>query len=244
MEFTGMRYCLSYSVRILVAVFASLMLLTPAFAGPNSNSGNKLVNDTTSSMNSLAVDFNESSHLIFMREEEKLARDVYITLGIKYPQLAVFGNISKSEETHTCAVCDKLTRYGIEDPVVNDNVGVFSGEEFGGYFSEKYQQLVEMGSGDELAALFVGALIEELDMQDINYCPEAIVKADNGINDSNSCGKVYTDNDDILRLYEALLEGSKDHLRAYVNNIEQRLGYNSYKAQILSQEEVDEILGR
>ena len=52
-------------------------------------------------------------------------------------------------------------------------------------------------------------------MLDIAQCPKVIVETDNGIDDFLSCGKVYTDNLDINRVYENLLEGSKNHLRLY-----------------------------
>jgi hypothetical protein len=191
-----------------------------------------------------AVDNNERLHLVFMREEEKLARDVYTTLGMRYPQLAIFGNISKQEEQHTSSVYDKLTKYSLLDPVTNDNVGVFSGEEFGFYFTEKYQELTDRGSADELAALYVGAFIEELDMLDIMYCPKIIVETIDTIENNEQCGLVYTDNEDIKRLYTSLMDGSKSHLRAFTKQIEARQGEGTYEAQILSQEEVDEILGR
>ena len=193
---------------------------------------------------SKTVDENERLHLVFMREEEKLARDVYTTLGMQYKNLKVFGMISKSEERHTCSVCDKLSQYGIADPVKSDNVGAFSGEEFGGYFTEKFEQLTEKGSLSELDALYVGGFIEELDMLDIKQCPEVIVKTIDSIKSVNDCGKIYTDNADIQRLYQSLLEGSESHLRAFVKNIELRIGEGNYQAQVLSQEQVDVILGR
>ena len=204
-----------------------------------SNNPNGKVGDGKSSL-----DFNEQTHLEFMCEEEKLARDVYITLGSKYPNSSIFGNIDDSEEMHKCAVADMLEKYGIPNPSTNDNVGVFTGEDYGWYFTEKFTQLVDRGSVSELEALYVGAFIEELDMLDINQCPKVIVETENGIDDVSECGKVYTDKADIQRLYGFLLEGSENHLRAYVENIEQQIGEGNYKAQVLTQELVDEILGR
>jgi hypothetical protein len=191
-----------------------------------------------------ALNFNEETHLEFMCEEEKLARDVYITLGTRYPNSRVFGNIDDSEERHKCAVADMLEKYGIPDPNTNDNVGVFTGEVYGWYFTEKYTALVARGSLSELDALHVGAFIEELDMLDINQCPVVIVEADNGIDDVSECGKVYTTKPDIQRLYGFLLEGSENHLRAYVLAIEKQIGEGNYTAQVLTQDQVDDILGR
>jgi hypothetical protein len=190
------------------------------------------------------LDFNEQTHLEFMCEEEKLARDVYITLGTKHPEASVFGNIDDSEEQHKCAVSDMLEKYGIPNPSTSDNVGVFTGEAYGAYFTEKYNELVERGSVSVLEAYYVGAFIEELDMIDIMQCPQEILEADNGIDDVSQCGRIYTDEPDIQRLYDSLLDGSKNHLQAYVHNIEKVIGEGNYRAQVLSQDELDEILGR
>lgn len=190
------------------------------------------------------LDFNEQTHLEFMSEDEKLARDVYITLGTKYPSSRVFGNIDDSEERHKCAVKDMLEKYGIPNPSTNDNVGVFTGADYGWYFTERYNALVGRGSVSELEALYVGAFIEELDMLDINLCPKVIVETDNGIDDASGCGRIYTDNQDIQRMYGYLLGGSENHLRAYVRNIEKQIGEGNYKAQVLTQDQVDAITGR
>jgi hypothetical protein len=192
----------------------------------------------------VALDYNEKMHLFFMREEEKLARDVYQTLGTMYPDSVIFGNIDDSEQIHMTTVKAMIEKYGYEDPNTNDNVGAYTGEDFGWYFTEKYNQLVERASISELEALYVGAFIEELDMMDINQCPQVIVETDDGINDVSECGKVYTDNADVQRLYSSLLDGSDSHLEGYVNNIEKIIGEGNYQAQVLSQELVDAILDR
>lgn len=196
------------------------------------------------STNTTELDFNEATHLAFMREEEKLARDVYIKLGMLYPDSIVFGNIDNSEQRHTDAVKGVLEQHGLEDPNSNDNIGVYTGEAYGEYFTEKYIYLIEKASASELDALYIGALIEELDMMDIGHCPQEIVQQDNGIDTVDQCGLVYTDEPDIINLYESLLNGSESHLRGYVRAIEAIVGKGSYTAQLLSQEEVDAILGR
>jgi hypothetical protein len=60
----------------------------------------------------------ETSALIYVREEEKLAHDVYVTLYTQWG-LPVFQNISRSEQTHTDAIKDLLDRYGLPDPAAN-----------------------------------------------------------------------------------------------------------------------------
>lgn len=188
----------------------------------------------------------EKSHLTFMREEEKLARDVYLTLGSLYPRQRVFNQIAqRSEQQHTDTMRDKLKQYGLPDPNPNTNqlpqsIGKFYGQEWGGYFTEKYNQLVSKGKSSELAALYVGAFIEELDMNDIVVCPRVMI--DRGY--PNPCGLEYTDERGLIRSYENLIAGSQNHLRAFVGQIEAVEGYGTYKAQYLTQQEVDIILGR
>jgi len=190
------------------------------------------------------LDAAEETHLVFMREEEKLARDVYITLGEMYPDLKAFSRIDDSEEKHTETMADLLDLYGIEDPSTSDKVGVFTGADYGWYFAEKFAYLVGRGEIDGLEALYVGAFIEELDMHDIAMCPQVIVDTDNGIDEEDGCGLAYTDEATVIRAYESLIDGSENHLRAYVSAIEDIIGEGNYVAQYLPQWQVDEILGR
>jgi len=193
-----------------------------------------------------ALDADEASHLIFMREEEKLARDVYLRFAEMYPAQDVFSTIAtKSEQTHTDTMRDKLDQFKLPDPNPDTNnlpesLGVFTGEEWGWYFADKYRALTEMGAESELAALYAGALIEELDMHDIADCPQVMVDA--GYRDP--CGLRYTDEGTLINAYRSLIDGSENHLRLYVGQIEAVIGVGNYEAQFLAQEEVDAILGR
>lgn len=159
----------------------------------------------------------EVESLLYMREEEKLARDVYLTMYDTWGT-HVFSNIADSEQVHTLAVKDKLEKYGIEDPVQDNPVGIFVNEKL----QALYDTLIEQGSVSEMDALWVGAAIEEIDMIDLQ---EAIDSSDHR---------------DIARVYQNLMDGSKNHLRAFVSVIE--TNGMDYSAQYLSQGEVDEIL--
>jgi len=195
---------------------------------------------------STPLDATEASHLTFMREEEKLARDVYLTFADWYPNQQVFDNIAnKSEQTHTDTMRDELELYNLDDPNpetnnLPDSLGDFTGEEWGWYFDEKFTALTTKGKNSELDALYVGALIEELDMHDIADCPEVMVKAEY----PDPCGLHYTDEIGIINAYSFLIDGSERHLRAFVGQIEAVNGECSYEAQYLSQTDVDAILGR
>lgn len=212
----------------------------------SSESSDTLINNQTIS-SAGQLDVAETTHLIFMREEEKLARDVYITLNGMWPDSPIFQEIGEgSEQTHTDVIRDKLADYGIPDPnpdtnILPSSIGIYTGEEFGAYFQEKYMLLVNQGSQSELDALYVGAFIEELDMHDLVECPEIIKETDNGITD---CGLEYTDEPALISTIGSLLDGSKNHLRAFVGRIESVIGEGNYEAQVISQDEVDEILGR
>jgi hypothetical protein len=190
------------------------------------------------------LDFNEQTHLVFTCEEEKLERDVYRVLGRRFPEIGSFAVMAENKEYSSCAVDELLQKYRVSVPRVNNNVGVFSWGIYGRYFTEKYLVLTNQGSSSPLNALYVGAFIEELNIQDINHCPKVLVDISNGINDDSACGMKYTDNPDVLAVYEDLLDESREHLRLLVSDIENVIGSGNYQAQVLQQDEVDAILSR
>jgi hypothetical protein len=195
---------------LLTGMLFAGVSLTPAYAGKGKNNrGGGTVPQLSQA---------EANDLAFMREEEKLARDVYITLYDEW-NLRVFSNISASEQRHTDAVLGLLVKYGLPDPTVD--FGHFTNPDL----QALYDNLVATGLLSELDALMVGALIEEVDMEDIVVAMER------------------TDEADILTVYGNLLAGSENHLQAFVRNIEAITG-EAYVAQWLSQAEVDAILGR
>ncbi len=195
-----------------------------------------------------ALDYNEETHLIFMREEEKLARDVYLTLSNMYPNAPIFFQIGDgAEQTHTDTMASKIAQFGLTDPNPNTNnlpgsIGIFTGADYGWYFTEKYNYLITAGAQSELDALYIGAFIEELDMHDIVMCPTVITET-KGIPE-DQCGLNYTDENPLINSYGSLLSGSESHLRSYVGQIEAIIGVGNYQAQYLPQTTVDEILGR
>ncbi|VGO22609.1 DUF2202 domain-containing protein [Pontiella sulfatireligans] len=161
----------------------------------------------------------EAADLLFMREEEKLARDVYIILYAEWGN-QVFDNISQSEQKHTDTVLGLIEKYGLSDPAL-PGIGDFADEELQHLFND----LIAAGMAGQLEALMVGALIEEVDMEDIVLAMDR------------------TDEADILNAYGNLLDGSGNHLNSFVKNIEAMTGV-PYVAQWLTQEEVNELLGR
>ncbi|VXD13674.1 conserved hypothetical protein [Planktothrix serta PCC 8927] len=154
----------------------------------------QIVNDF-SSVNS-SLDATETEGLIYMREEEKLAHDVYITLYEQWG-LSIFNNIANSEDRHENKIETLLNNYQIEDPVGDNPIGVFVNPDL----QQLYNNLIAQGSQSLTEALKVGVLIEETDIADLQ---ERIAQ---------------TDNADIQQVYEQLLSGSNSHLSAFTSNL-------------------------
>ena len=70
----------------------------------------------------------EIEALLFMREEEKLARDVYLAMYEVWGT-PIFSNIAGSEQAHMDAVAYLLEAYGLEDPVAGNPNGIFENDE-------------------------------------------------------------------------------------------------------------------
>ena len=141
----------------------------------------------------------EQADLLYMREEEKLARDVYLTLSAKW-QTPIFSNIAASEQNHMDAILTLLQRYKVADPVAGMGVGEFATE----HFQTLYNDLVAWGSQSLIDALKVGCTIEEIDIIDLWNCMAA------------------TTHKDVLNVYQNLEAASENHLRAFVGQLASR----------------------
>lgn len=174
---------------------------------------------STNAVPTAALTEAEVRDLLLMREEEKLARDVYLTLGEKYNQ-RVFVNIPRAEQQHMESMLGLLKAYGLEDPSAAEP------NRFNNATLQKlYAELVARGSKSAEEAYLVGALVEELDIRDLM---EAMKR---------------TNKENIRAVYENLLGGSTRHLNAFVRNYEAVSG-KTYRAQKLTQTQVDGMLGR
>lgn len=159
----------------------------------------------------------ELTSLSFMREEEKLARDVYITLYNKWG-VNIFTNISNSEQTHMDAILMLLSKYSLADPVSNNAVGVFNNVTL----QNLYNKLVAQGNISVLDAYKVGATIEDLDIFDLKNA------------------LLNNDNQDIKLVYDMLTKRSRNHIRSFYKNILSVGG--SYSPQYITQAEFDAII--
>ena len=154
--------------------------------------------------------------LLYMREEEKLAHDVYVTLYQQW-DLPVFDNISRAESQHMSMVLQALDARGLADPAAGKGLGEFMNADL----QALYDELVAQGSESVVAALTAGATIEDLDISDLQ-----------------ASLKTVTD-EDVRWVFETLLRGSENHMRAFVRNLD-RYG-ETYEPQFIDSAYFDAI---
>jgi hypothetical protein len=158
----------------------------------------------------------EAASLLYMREEEKLARDVYNALYAVWGQ-PTFQNIASSEQAHMDEIKLLLDRYGLTDPALAP--GQFTDASL----QTLYNQLVAQGSTSLADALKVGAVIEEIDILDLQT------------------RVAQTDNADIQLVFNNLMNGSYNHLKAFTGALSQQTG-EVYQPQYLSADAYQSII--
>lgn len=183
-----------------IAVAGLIILFAACTKNPEIAGGAPMIPDDGSALYSLLTkecDFSavltddEIAGLLHMREEEKLARDIYLGFSKIY-DVPVFSNIAASEEKHMAAVLFLIEGYGLTDPVAGKEVG-----EFTDAFQELYVDLLAKGILSLEQAYEVGVTIEEQDIEDLQKCIEE-TKVTN-----------------ILNVYSNLLNASENHLKAF-----------------------------
>lgn len=133
----------------------------------------------------------ELASLSKMKEEEKLARDVYTVLYQKWGS-QVFSKISEAENNHLNAIILLLSSYGEANTTIGD-AGVFADPSVQALYSD----LVAKATESIEEAYKTGALIEEMDIKDLN---ESLAS---------------TTNENVILVFDNLLKGSRNHLRAF-----------------------------
>jgi hypothetical protein len=131
--------------------------------------------------------------LFYIFQEEKVARDVYITLGELYPEENTFAMIQLSEQRHIEAAGTLCDTYGVDTSYVNlDFVGQFELP----LLQQLYDTCVEQGSISKLDALKVGELIELTDIDDLESAMVGMPQ-------------------DVVNVFSNLKAGSLNHLDAF-----------------------------
>ncbi|MEG3656234.1 DUF2202 domain-containing protein [Arenibacter palladensis] len=157
----------------------------------------------------------DSAALLFMLEEEKLARDTYTYLEGLW-EINQFSNIKKSEQSHMDAVIGLLDQYNIAYTLLS--YGEFNNPDI----QTLYDQFIDYGSENRANALEVGANIEDLDIVDLANFIDA------------------TTNSAMIKVFESLQCGSRNHLRSFVTAIE--VSGNTYEPQYLTLEDYTLII--
>jgi hypothetical protein len=134
----------------------------------------------------------QKTELAAMAEEEKVAHDLYVALGTRYPELRQFANIAKAELQHLTAVRTLMDRYAIADPTA----GYFAGEFKTTAFQTLYDDLLA-GATDSTKALAAGVAVEKADIADLKAATTGMTAPD------------------VLQVYGNLLAGSERHLVAF-----------------------------
>ena len=129
-----------------------------------------------------------------MVAEEKLAHDVYVSLGDLY-DVRTFDNIARAETRHQDAIRVLMNTYGVMDPTVGDAVGEFDDPNV----QALYDSLVAQGDDSLAAAAQVGITIEKLDIADLQQALDEDQPAD------------------VARVLKSLMSGSENHLAAFTN---------------------------
>lgn len=177
---------------ILIAALAAVASISACGDGENANN-NRSPNGSLAAQGELTAA--ETAAIVFLREEEKLARDVYRALAPLDGQ--VFTNIASSEQSHMDAVAVLLARYGVPDPAAGHADGVFANTEL----QALYTALVAAGRASTVEAWKVGAEIEELDLRDIARMRAEVTHTD------------------VLATLDQLARGSRNHLRAFYGKL-------------------------
>jgi len=137
-----------------------------------------------------ALTITQKNSLIYMYQEEKVARDIYLGMSKKWKD-KIFYNIAKSEQNHMNAIGRLLLAYKIPLPVSN-TVGVFTNINLKNMYTTLYNQgIVSLSS-----AYKVGQTIE---LEDISDLKQQIV------------GMPLI----VAKVYNNLLKGSYNHLRVF-----------------------------
>jgi len=158
----------------------------------------------------------EAEGVLFIWEEEKVARDLYAEL-YRAKKLEVFLDLERSEQSHMDQAKTLVDKYQLVLPV-GDEPGAFSNQTL----IDLYEELLARGMRSEEDALRVAAAFEEISIMDLEKELEV------------------AENEDVRVVFQGLLAGSRKHLRSYVRDLED-MGI-MYAPQFLSEREFEDVM--
>lgn len=140
-----------------------------------------------------AADSGLTEDLQFMREEERMARDLYKAFADTYDDAAPFANITRSEDRHYDAVGVLLDRYDVTDPSAGKAAGTYAFPEI----QKLYDGWLAEGNASLAAAYGVGVELETADIADLKAAVNEHTEAD------------------VDQVFGSLLNASEHHLAAF-----------------------------
>lgn len=161
--------------------------------GPPQQSASPGPNRPAASPAALTAD--DAAALTVMRDEERMARDLYKAIANRYDQALPFANITTSEQRHFDAIGVLLDRYDLADPAAGKPAGTYANAEIQSLYDGWWKRA--QTSLDE--AYTVGVELETRDIADLKaFMADSEVAA-------------------VDRVLGHLLAGSENHLQAFTD---------------------------
>ena len=143
----------------------------------------------------------ELADLVLLVKIEKLAYDVYSTLGQTYTTPPILGNITEAENRHWKVLQNLFVKYGETDPTLDEyGVDLTTGLYNDADMEVAYQEYIDYGVVSLLQAMETGALIEQLELDKLN----------------SALGN--TTLPDLTTIYNNFLSADGTHLTAFENH--------------------------
>jgi hypothetical protein len=172
-----------------VVVGLGLGIAAAATAAPTPVPTPSPVSTTTAS-----VDATVAQQLSYLREEERLAGDVYTAIAKLYPANATqFTRIATAEQRHFAAMGALLSRYGLADPSAGRSAGSYADPAL----TQLYDKLMTQAKVSLTEAYKVGVAIEQTDLADLK------------------AGLAAKPPTDVKAVYTNLQAGSNNHLATF-----------------------------
>ena len=138
----------------------------------------------------------EREDILFMREEEQLAHDLYTRWAGMYT-VPVFSNIAASESQHISEVQLLMDRYGLQ----NDRIGNASAGYRNATIQSLYTSLATQGDASLTGAFEAGLAVEERDIADLDRALAGTTRSD------------------VIQVWTNLRQGSENHRTAFLRQL-------------------------
>ena len=183
--------------KMLITGVSGVALLSSSVYARGRGRGGK-VTETTE------LEDEQRERLFFIYQEEKVARDVYIYLGNKYPEESTFASIQLAEQRHMDSAQKLCERYKIDISMIDESESEY-GHFYVDYLQNLYNTCITLSGNTLVEALEVGVLVEETDIGTLTDTIE---------------GEVGTMPTDVINTYETLREGSYNHLESFTARLD------------------------